>query len=152
MNFCAMSGVLGIAFQIAAGLIDTLGSLDCVRFSSHLGIRGEACQGARDYWDPSSHGRVRRGRSVCGWSDRRGCFPSPFRAFSSVRHASGWPSGTGTDIGASEQATRLMMRSPAGCSEGSTSSPGSAGRHDNLGPRPAQQELRGRSLHSERRR
>ena len=58
----------------------------------------------------------------------------------------------------------LMMRSPAGCSEGSASSLGSRrsqstraadplgppGRHGNLGPRSAQQELRGRSLHSER--
>jgi len=64
----------------------------------------------------------------------------------------------------SRKATQLMMRSPTGCSEGSTSSPGSRrsrsaraadpsappGRHHNLRPRPAQQEPPGRSLHSER--
>ena len=37
---------------------------------------------------------------VVGSADH-GLLPSPSRAFPSLRHAPGWPSGTGTDIGAS---------------------------------------------------
>jgi hypothetical protein len=41
-----------------------------------------------------------------------GLFRSPWRAFPSPRHASGWPPGTGTDIGASSSTAWPPARRP----------------------------------------
>src|SRR5271166_4549067 len=46
----------------------------------------------------------------------QGLLPSPFRAFPNLRHAPGWASGTGTDIGASSNSAAWAPASRPGAS------------------------------------